>query len=185
MIRCDWPDPCPFSTDDAGKLAGHFANDHFVSAGLAFDRAQRVKAEQNGHPRPNLEITRREITMPPPVPVTFAVAPPPAPKEDAMPTHARGPNPEACKHCARYAPEKCKRHGGPSHGTSYAERKGRAATKTVAGTANGSRPGKESARKVAALDVSALASQIRHLVETAEAGRRAQAELDLIRKALA
>src|SRR3990167_1547842 len=40
-------------------------------------------------------------------------------KESTMTTHATVATPKACKVCARMAPDQCKRHGGPSHSTSF------------------------------------------------------------------
>lgn len=46
-----------------------------------------------------------------------------------MPTKAKKASPATCKFCARFKPEKCKRHGGAAHSTSNGQnRNGGSAT---------------------------------------------------------
>lgn len=123
-------------------------------------------------------------------------------------THRDGCPGAVCKTCQRVSPDKCKRHGGPSHSTAFGRRAGR---KTV-GVAK--KPAKKPAKTSAALAAGAacrwchraggthtvlcrrgaagtmvkirstLFVEIRRLKEVAARGREAQRELDRIRKAL-
>ena len=89
-------------------------------------------------------------------------------------THSKGCTRTPCVFCARFAPEKCKHHGGPSHGA--ADRGKVRAGKRRAAT----RP--RAVRTVA--ERTPLAAGIARLKATIAAGRAAEAELAAIRAAL-
>lgn len=141
MIPCP---RCQASAPNAGTLAGHLATDHLISPSEALRDAQRAAREQGD------------------VPPTTTTPTSPEPKESPMPS-----KPKPCKYCARFAPKKCKRHGGEPRSTAFK------ATGQRKGAANGHRPPSD------------LAAAIRALRDTAEAGKRAQAELDEIEALLA
>lgn len=60
-------------------------------------------------------------------PTERALVKPNGHKETSVATHPNGANPDNCRLCARFAPERCKRHGGITRSTSSMGRKERAA----------------------------------------------------------
>lgn len=46
-------------------------------------------------------------------------------------------NPAACQVCARFAPEKCKRHGGPARSTSFSGKKRKGGAPVVSKNGHG------------------------------------------------
>ena len=53
-----------------------------------------------------------------------------------MPAKNKNAAPAACKVCARFAPAKCKRHGGPSRSTSHGGGKGTGGGQSIARAAH-------------------------------------------------
>jgi hypothetical protein len=111
-----------------GDLAAHLREAHGMDNDPAVQRARDEFTKAAPVSRPSTwtdpcGLSANGITThePPTVPS-------PPSKEPAMPPKPHAADPTACTLCTRFAPEKCKRHGGRSRSTSHGEnRKGRTA----------------------------------------------------------
>lgn len=91
MIPCPTVD-CETTAPDVGTLIAHLVNDDRLKAWPALCRAREAVGLATERPLP---------------------LPPPAPREPRPPAKTHHADPAARYFCARVAPEKCKRHGGP------------------------------------------------------------------------
>ena len=136
MIPCPEA-PCTATRATPGALAAHLVDDHLISATVALQRAREAESgplppsrtdplglDRNGiktHVEPltdpalkdaPLDGDARSSVEPP---VTPAVTPP---ASEEAPMGANKADPASCKFCLRFAPKKCKRHGGAPRSTS-------------------------------------------------------------------
>lgn len=102
LLPCPRPG-CGTAVSDAGRLAAHLVTVHLTAPSGAHHEAQAVK--QQADPQP-LRVQRKEATMA----CTYCKRADGTHTEKCK-TRTRPP----CKICARVAPAKCARHGGPSH----------------------------------------------------------------------
>jgi hypothetical protein len=106
-LACQEPG-CATPCADFRALSNHLITDHLLAPSVAIPRARKIadaaSATANGHA---------------PAPATTAPAIAPPTQEIPMPTKPHKPDPASCKLCSRVNPEKCKRHGGGSHSTSF------------------------------------------------------------------
>lgn len=117
-LRCP---RCPDHTAQAiGLLAAHLANDHLVAAFAALKEAREIAAGVATPPEMERPPATRAEVLADPFGLDRNGIKKHATKGDTMPR-----TPKPCKLCARFAPEKCKHHGGPSRSTSAKARRER------------------------------------------------------------
>jgi hypothetical protein len=95
MIPC--PETgCTTTAELVGQMTAHLVEAHLVGAFVALDRARGAAATADPYGLDRNGIKKHVVAAPAPIP--------PSPKET--------PVAKVCKLCERFAPEKCKRHGG-------------------------------------------------------------------------
>lgn len=106
-VLCD-SSGCGEPCGSIGELAAHRIREHDSLPSEALRRAR----------------TQFGVTTERPARMDFAPTPAPAqrlrpPRQPRRTGKPHAANPAACRYCTRMAPEKCARHGGPSHSTSF------------------------------------------------------------------
>lgn len=160
--------------DDLDELEAHLIQFHGF---LGKDRIRAALAAAG--PQKEAAVTAPSADAPPaPARRAKRGRPPgdPAGTPRARRGHPHTKDPEACAHCKRLAPEKCRRHGGPSHSTAF---RGKARLGLLASAVRALQATVEEGRRAA--------SQIKGLEQLqakVAAGARAAAELKRVREVL-
>lgn len=175
MIPCVAAATCTQAFETVVALSNHLASEHLTPVAMARTLAQEAAAALPTRTDP-LGLDKNGIKMHVEIPDRMSQPIPPRATADesrnqeipmpSSPTRSKQADPAACKYCARFAPDKCKRHGGRDHSTAFAGKAKHRIARACAGGGS-KKPKPAGAKKAAKIDaLGASRAALDRLIDT-------------------